>query len=65
MNIGLGFDDLAKGEEYFVELNDVGVPQYLEDAYFASDSFDVSLLNYLFFLKGLNCHLFVGGDVNS
>lgn len=50
---------------YFVELDDVGVPEYFEDAYLAGDSFDVGLLDDLFLLEGFNGHLLLGGDVDA
>ena len=49
--------------EYLVELYDVGVSQYLQDAYFAGDSFDVSLFDNLFFLECFDCDFLIGGDV--
>lgn len=50
---------------YFVELDDVGVPENFEDAYLSGDSFDIGLLHYFLFLKGLDGDLHIGGNVNA
>jgi hypothetical protein len=52
-------------EGYFVELDDVGVAQYFEDADLASDAFDVGLLDYFLFLEGFDCDFLVCGDVDA
>ena len=53
------------GEGYFIELDDVGVAEDLQDADLSCNSFDISLLDDLLFLQGLHGHLLVGGGVDS
>jgi hypothetical protein len=65
VDVSFGLDYLGLWREYLVELDDVGVTQYFEDADLPSNSLDIGLLNYLFFLEGLDCDLLSGGDVRG
>lgn len=65
VNIGLGLDDLLRRWAYLVQLDDVGMSKDLEDADLACDSFDVSLLDDLLLLQGLDCHLLRGMDMHA
>ena len=58
VDVGFGFDDL-------VELDDVGMAEYFEDADFAGDTFDVWLFDNFLFLEGFDGHLFLGEDVSA
>jgi hypothetical protein len=50
---------------YLVELDDVGVPQDLEDADLASHPLHVGLLHDLLLLEDLDGHLLLGRDVDA
>lgn len=50
---------------YFVELDDIGVAQYLEDADLASYSLDVCLLYYLLLLQGFYRHSLTGEQMSA
>ncbi len=52
-------------QSYLIQLDDVGVSQYLEDADLAGDSFDVRLLHYFLFLQRFDCDLLIGGGVDG
>ena len=54
----VGFDDL-------VELDDVGVPHYLQDLDLSSHSFNVCFVNDLFFLEYFDCHFLSGERVSA
>jgi hypothetical protein len=64
VDCGLGLDDLSQCAAYFVELDDVGVSQYFEDADLASHSFDIGLLHNFVLLQGFNGNFFVGEDMH-
>ena len=49
---------------YLIELDDVGVTEYLEDADLASYSFNIGLLYDLLFLQGLHRHSLLRPDVH-
>ena len=46
-------------------MDDVGVPQYFQDADLTRDPLDVCLFDYLLFLESLNGHFLTGGDVDA
>jgi hypothetical protein len=50
---------------YLVELYDVGVPEYLENADLSGDSFDICLFNNFLFLKCLNGHFLTSRDMDA
>lgn len=49
----------------FVQLDNVGMSKYLQNANFAGDAFDVRLLDDFLFLKGFDCHLLFSKDVSA
>jgi len=50
---------------YFIQLDDVGVPQDLQDADLPRHSLDIRLLDYFLFLQRFDCDFGFGGDVHS
>lgn len=50
---------------YFIELDDVGVAEVLEDADLASDAFDVRLLHNFVLLQGLDCNFLLSQDMHT
>jgi hypothetical protein len=49
----------------FIELDNVGMPEYFENAYFTSDAFNVRLLYNFFFLEGFDGYFFLCEYVGS
>lgn len=54
----LGLNDL-------IELRDIGMPEYLQDADLSGDSFDICLVDYLILLQHFDGHSFAGGNVDG
>lgn len=57
--------DAVLGLNDLVELRDVGMPEYLQDADLPGDSFDVCLVDYLILLQHLDGHPFASGNVDG
>ena len=53
-----GFDDL-------IQLDDVRMPNLLEDADLSGDSFDIRNISYFTFFKNFNCNFFLSLRMDS
>ncbi len=65
VDICLGLDDLLSGQMYLVQLDDIGMPKDLKYADLSCDTLDISLLDYLLLLQGLDCYLLGGMDMHT